>query len=78
MSSCLEFLPSVETAEKEAIILQETFNDQKNIRVEFNIDRFSGRDVAIQIDYEKVSIISVLPFNVLYMVYLGIQCYSND
>ena len=67
MSSCLEFLPSVETAEKEAIILQETFNDQKNIRVEFNIDRFSGRDVAIQIDYEKVSIITVLPFNVLYI-----------
>ena len=67
MSSCLEFLPSVETAEKEAIILQETFNDQKNIRVEFNIDRFSGRDVAIQIDYEKVSIIAVLPFNVLYI-----------
>ena len=56
----------METAEKEAIILQETFNDQKNIRVEFNIDRFSGRDVAIQIDYEKVSIITVLPFNVLY------------
>ena len=78
MSSCLEFLPSVETAEKEAIILQETFNDQKNIRVEFNIDRFSGRDVAIQIDYEEVSIITVFPFNVLYMVYLGIQCYFND
>ena len=79
MSSCLEFLPSVETAEKDAVILQETFRDEKTILVEFNIDRFAGREVAIQIDYEKVLIITMQCFPlILCLVYLGIQCYSND
>ena len=55
LGSCLEFLPSVETGEKDSIILQETFNNDNSIRLEFNIDRFSGRDLTIQIDYEKVS-----------------------
>ena len=54
LSSCLDFLPSVETGEKDCIILQETFNNDNSIRVEFNIDRFAGRDLTIQIDYEKV------------------------
>ena len=54
LGSCLEFLPSVETGEKDAVILQETFNNQNTIRVDLNIDRFAGRDVTIQIDYEKV------------------------
>ena len=54
LSSCLEFLPSVETGQKDAIILQETFNNNNSIRVELNIDRFAGRDLTIQIDYEKV------------------------
>ena len=57
LGSCLEFLPSVETGQKEAIILQETFSNDNSIRVEFNIDRFAGRDLTIQIDYEKVSAI---------------------
>ena len=55
LGSCLEFLPSVETGEKDSIILQETFNNDNSIRLEFNIDRFSGRDLTIQIDYEEVS-----------------------
>ena len=44
----------METGEKDAVILQETFNNQNTIRVDLNIDRFAGRDVTIQIDYEKV------------------------
>ena len=57
LASCLDFLPSVETREKNAIILQETFRDKRNINTEVVIDQFSGREVTIQIDYEKVLIV---------------------
>ena len=54
LSSCLDFLPSIKTESKTAVITQRTFADVDQIveKVPIIIDKFSGRSVSVQIDYD--------------------------
>ena len=59
LSSCLDFLPSVETGEKDTVVIQETFSDVKTISENVTIDDFTGRSVSVQIDYDVTGEVTV-------------------
>ena len=43
LSSCLDFLPSVETGEKDTVVIQETFSNVEIVSESVTIDNFTGR-----------------------------------
>ena len=52
LSSCLDFLPSQPTEEKDTVILQKTFSNVDDVAENVTIDNFTGRSVSVQIDYD--------------------------
>jgi len=52
LSSCLEFLPSPESEDKETVILQETFSNTPSASSSVTIDQFTGKDVTVQLDFQ--------------------------
>ena len=59
LSSCLDFLPSVETGEKDTVVIQETFSNVKIISENVTLDDFTGRSVSVQIDYDVTGEVTV-------------------
>ena len=52
LSSCLDFLPSIETENKTVVITQRTFSNVDQMAENVTIDNFTGRSVSVQIDYD--------------------------
>ena len=52
LSSCLEFLPSIETEEKDVVITQRSYANVNQVQESVTIDQFTGRSVSVQIDYD--------------------------
>ena len=52
LSSCLEFLPSPESEDKETVILQDTFSNTPSVFSSVTIDQFTGSNVTVQLDFQ--------------------------
>ena len=52
LSSCLEFLPSPESKDKETVILQDTFSNTPSASSPVTIDQYTGKDVNVQLDFK--------------------------
>ena len=59
LSSCLDFLPSVETGEKDTVVMQKTFSNVQIVSENVTIDDFTGRSVSVQIDYDVTGEVTV-------------------
>ena len=55
LSSSLAYQPTAATAEKEVILIQETFTDTDNVTHPLIIDQFSGRDVSFSFDIDSTT-----------------------
>ena len=64
LTSCLDFLPSVETKEKTEILIQESFANVPQVLETVYIDEFAGNSVSVQIDYVVLGEVAVYdPFD---------------
>ena len=59
LSSCLDFLTSVETGEKDIVVIQDTFSSVEIVSENVTIDNFTGRSVSVQIDYDVTGEVTV-------------------
>ena len=59
LSSCLDFLPSQPTQEKDTVILQKTFSNVDDVAENVTIDNFTGRSVSVQIDYDVAGKVTI-------------------
>ena len=51
IASCLDFLPSVPSREKDSNMFQQSYQDVASVYATIPIDQYCGKDVRIQVDY---------------------------
>ena len=51
IASCLNFLPSVPSREKDSNMFQQSYQDVASVYATIPIDQYCGKDVRIQVDY---------------------------
>ena len=52
LAKCLDFLPSQPSADKQVNLFQKSYTSVNNISETLTVDKFSGRDLNIQLDYD--------------------------
>ena len=56
LTNCFQFQPSIQTKEKQEILLQQTNQDiSSDLMTTFSIDKFCGRQVSVELDYQNIA-----------------------